>query len=159
MELMNTENEFYKNLPKKRMGAGVLFFNKDSEVLFVKPSYKDHWTLPGGVVEENESPKTACIRETKEEIGIDLKDVQFLSVEYISDKDGKGENLQFIFSGGELSEDEIKKIKLDGEEIIDYKFLKIDKALPLLNDKTRMRLPKCLEALENKTAIYLENGK
>lgn len=34
-----TENDYYKNLPKKRMGAGALLFNKNDELLIVKPTY------------------------------------------------------------------------------------------------------------------------
>ena len=78
--------KYYKNLPKKRMGAGALILNQNDEILIVKPSYKDHWSVPGGVVEENESPRVACIRETKEEIGIDLKNIKFLCVDYNSNK-------------------------------------------------------------------------
>jgi ADP-ribose pyrophosphatase YjhB (NUDIX family) len=151
--------EYYKNLPKKRMGAGALIINDKDEIIFVKASYKDYWTLPGGVVEVDESPKNACVREVKEEIGLVLDDMKFLGVDYISNKEEKGDNLQFIFFGGKLSDYQIKKIKLDGKEIIDYQFMKINDALPLLNEKLRLRLPKCLEALKNNTAIYLENGK
>jgi len=152
-------NEYYKNLPKKRMGVGALILNEKNEILIVKPSYKDHWSIAGGVVDENESPKEACIREVKEEMGINLKEVRFLCVDYTSDVDEKGESLQFIFFGGKFDEKETDKIKLDGKEISGHRFLKIDDALPLLSEKLRMRLPKCLDALKNNTAIYLENGK
>ena len=54
--------DYYKNLPKKRMAAGALIFNNQEEILFVKPGYKDHWSIPGGVIEKNESPKAACLR-------------------------------------------------------------------------------------------------
>lgn len=150
---------YYKNLPKKRMGVEALILNEKDEILIVKPSYKDHWSMAGGVVDENESPKGACIREVKEEIGISLKEVKFLCVDYKSDIGEKGESLQFIFFGGKLSENEIEKIKLDGKEIVEYRFMEITEALPLLSEKLSKRLPKCLDALENDTAIYLENGK
>ncbi|MDD4900577.1 MAG: NUDIX hydrolase [Patescibacteria group bacterium] len=151
--------EYYKNLPKKRMGAGALILNEKGEILIVKPNYKDHWTLAGGVVGENESPKEACLREIKEEIGLKFKDVKFLCVDYTRDKGDKGESLQFIFYGGVISKSAVKNIKLDGEEIVEYRFVKIGDALPMLNEKLRIRLPKCLDALKNNTAIYLENGK
>ena len=41
-------NDYYKNLPRKRMGSGALFFNSKDEALIVKPNYKDHWEIPGG---------------------------------------------------------------------------------------------------------------
>lgn len=151
--------DYYKNLPKKRMGAGALILNENNEILIVKPGYKDYWSIAGGVIDENESPKDACIREVKEEIGIDLKQAIFLCVDYNSNVEEKGDSLQFIFFGGKLSDNEIKEIKLDKKEIIECKFLPIVQALPLLSDKLKLRLPKCLEALKNNGAIYLENGK
>lgn len=152
-------SEYYKSLPKKRMGAGALILNEKDEVLIVKPSYKDHWSIVGGAVGENESPRVACIREAKEEIGIDLKEAKFLCVDYVFGIVEKGENLQFNFFGGKLSQSEIEKIKLDGKEIAEYKFVKIDDALPLLSKGGGIRLAKSLDALKKNTAIYLENGK
>ncbi|MCX6716561.1 MAG: NUDIX hydrolase [Candidatus Taylorbacteria bacterium] len=76
-------NDYYKNLPKKRMGAGAIFLNEKDEILIVKPSYKDFWSMAGGVVEKNESPKDACIREVKEEIGINLKEAKLTTVRLI----------------------------------------------------------------------------
>lgn len=141
------------------MGVGVLILNAKDEILMVKPSYKDHRSIAGGAVDENESPNAACIREMKEEIGLDLKELKFLCVDYVPNDGEKGESLQFIFFGEKLSESEIKDIKIDGKEITEYKFMKVDDALPLLSEKLRMRLPKCLDALKNNTAIYLEDGK
>src|SRR3989344_2599179 len=152
-------SEYYKNLPKKRMAAGALILNENDEVLIVKQSYKDYWSIAGGVVDENESPRDACIREAKEEIGIDLKETELLCVDYLLNGVGQGESLKFIFFGGKLNENEIKEIKVDGKEIVEYKFMKIENALPLLNERLKKRLPKALEALKNNAVIYLEDGE
>lgn len=152
-------DEYYKSLPRKIMAAGILLLNEKGQILIVKPSYKDHWSLAGGVVNENESPKSACLREVKEEIGLNLKNLKFLCVDYVSDPAAKKESLQFIFFGGKLSKDEIHKIKLDKKEITEYKFIDITKALPLLSEQLQLRLPKCWDALKTNTAIYLENFK
>jgi 8-oxo-dGTP diphosphatase len=150
-------NEFYKNLPKKRMGAGMLFFNEKEELLIVKPVYKDHWTLVGGVVDENESPLQACIREVKEEIGIELQNAKFLCVDYVATREEKDENLQFIFYGGILNKNQISNIKLADGEIGEFRFAKVEETKSLLSEKFRKRLPKLLEAIKNNTAFYLEN--
>lgn len=149
---------YYSTLPKKRMGAGVLVFNKDKELLILKPSYQTHWSIPGGVVEKNESPRNACIRETEEEVGLNLKisQVKLLCVDFISSSEEKSENLQFIFYGGILKKEQIKKLKILPEEIEEFKFLQVSEALSLFGVKLRKRIIKSIEALENKTALYLE---
>jgi len=57
--------------------VGIILVNSDGKVLlqlrckhdFLYPNY---WTLPGGKVEEDESPELAIVREVKEELGLDL---------------------------------------------------------------------------------------
>jgi ADP-ribose pyrophosphatase YjhB (NUDIX family) len=150
---------YYQTLPKKRMGVGALILNERNELLIIKPSYKDHWSTPGGTVDENESPRNACIREVKEEVGLEIKDPKFLCVDWSSPSGEKGESLQFIFFGGVLSEEQVKNIKLAPREISEHKFLPLDEALPLLSEKLRRRIPDCLDALKNNTALYLEDAQ
>ena len=42
--------DFTATLPRKRMGAGVLFTDEAGRVLLVEPTYKDYWEIPGGAV-------------------------------------------------------------------------------------------------------------
>src|SRR3989344_2258133 len=111
---MNNElgimKDYDQKLPRKRIGAGALIFNEKGEILVVKPSYKDRWSIPGGVVEKNESPRNACIRETKEEVGITLTNLRFLCVDYTQSTHEKSESLQFIFYGEKLSPKQITEI-------------------------------------------------
>ena len=51
------------DLPRKRVGAGVLFFDAEGRVLLVEPTHKDDWEIPGGWVEADESPYESAIRE------------------------------------------------------------------------------------------------
>lgn len=143
------------------MGAGVLLFNRAGELLIVKPSYKNHWSIPGGVVEVDESPKAGCIREVKEETGLDLPNLEFLCVDYCGANDVKNESLQFVFSGDVLSRKQISSIRVDGKEIIDYQFVQIKNLEKYLAKRKNLwrRLPKCLEALKKNTFVYLENGE
>jgi ADP-ribose pyrophosphatase YjhB (NUDIX family) len=151
-----SEAEYYKSLPKKRMGAGAVILDEEDRILIVKPSYKDHWSVPGGIVEENESPRAACIREVKEEIGIDAKIADFVGVAYRSDQDHRGDSLQFVFFCGKLKKEEISAIRVDGKEIVEYKFVTADDALPLLNKPLAVRLKWGLEAMKKGERIYFE---
>jgi len=151
--------EYYKNLPKKRMAAGALILNDRDEILIVKPKYKDYWSIAGGVIEKDESPRSACIREVEEELGLSLNECKMLGVDYTTDVPEKGESLQFIFYGGKLSVEEIGKIQVNANELEEYKFVSIDEALLLLSDRLKKRLPKCLAALkDSRWLVYLENG-
>lgn len=98
-------------------------------------------------------------REIKEEIGLDVLDLKFLCVEYKSAKEGKDENLQFIFQGEILSSSQIKRMKLPAKELNEYKFVKPEEALLMLNENLKNRLEKCLKYIDKNKAIYLENGK
>ncbi|MFH1188768.1 MAG: NUDIX hydrolase [bacterium] len=154
-------DDYYRQLPRKSMAAGALVFNATSELLIVKPSYMNDWSIPGGVVEENESPRNACIREIKEEVGIVLGNILLLCVDYMSSDVYKSESLQFIFYGGVLSEVEVRKITTDGEEIVDHRFVDIETAVELLGGPTKglaRRLQRCMDVVASNRGIYLENG-
>ncbi len=139
------------------MGSGALFFNKKNELLIVKPSYKDHWSIPGGVIDANESPREACVREIKEEIGLSISEPRFLSVAYYRNAGTeKGEGLQFMFYGGILDDDMVAHIILQKEELSAYKFVSIDDALQLLGKGLAVRLPFCINAINQEKPVYLE---
>ncbi len=152
--------KYYKTLPKKRMGSGVLFFDEGGQLLILNPTYKDYWTIPGGTVDENESPMQTAIRETKEEIGLDIKNMRFLCVDYTGD-DKKGEALQFMFYGGILNPEQVKNIVVPKDEIGEYKFEKIENAAKLFGQGRTLglKMPICLKAIRDNTSFYLENGK
>ncbi len=153
---MATE-EYYKTRPMKRMGAGALFIDSNGNILIVKPSYKDVWEVPGGVVELNESPRKTAEREIKEEIGLDKKLSKLLCVDYQDPYDIKTESLMFIFDGGILSQDDIASIKLDGKELVEFKLAPLDEACKLLSPVLARRIQQAVLAKTQNTAVYLEN--
>lgn len=146
--------KYIDSLPKKRMGASCLFFNSSNQLLLLKPTYRENWLIPGGVVEANESPRQTCIREVKEEIGINHQPQSLLCIDYINSPQNYGEALQFVFYGGTLTAEEIK---IDREEIAHYQFAPSDQAIALLGKHAQRRIYWSLEALKSNKTLYLEN--
>jgi len=57
--------------------AGVLFFHPPSDrILLVRRTsvgdFADHWSVPGGKIEDGESAQEAAVREVHEELGPDV---------------------------------------------------------------------------------------
>jgi 8-oxo-dGTP pyrophosphatase MutT (NUDIX family) len=157
-ERMNRK-AYQQSLPKKRISAGCLFFDSAGRLLIVKPTYKDNWEIPGGAVNANESPLSACIREVREELALSRRPLRLLSVDFTGETKQRTESLNFIFDGGELSEDDIAAIHLPEKELHEYRVLPPDEALPLLNRRLRRRVARCLEVRAAEGALYLEGQK
>ena len=70
----------------KRKGTSIIFVNDKKQILLLlrddKPGipYPNMWDIPGGHVEEGESPEQCIVREMKEEMDLNLKEFQLLSV-------------------------------------------------------------------------------
>jgi 8-oxo-dGTP diphosphatase len=76
----------------KRKGASIMFINDKNEILLLLRDniptipYPNMWDLPGGHVDDNESPEKCIIREMKEELNINLNRFDLFSVDEFSDR-------------------------------------------------------------------------
>jgi len=149
----------FEAMPKKRMAASALFLDEQGKILIVKPTYRPDWLLPGGIVEDHESPRRACLREIKEELNIDTPLDKLLCVEHLSDDTQQTESVQFVFYGGLIPASQLPSIALPVPELSEYRFSRREEALQLLSCKLARRLPYCLQALADNVTLYLEDGK
>ena len=148
---------FLEGLPKKRMAAGCLLFDEGGRVLLLKPAYKETWEIPGGIVEEGESPRSGCQREVFEEIGIEHAIGRLLVVDYNSASSVKTDSLMFIFNGGVLKPSEIEGISLNAEELSDYSFFAKYELPQELSPTLNKRILAAWGHYEEGTDVYLEN--
>mgnify|MGYP001816711912 CR=1 FL=1 len=153
---MMDRKTFQMTLPEKRISSGCLFFDEGGRLLVVNPTYKDTWEIPGGVVEKNESPRAAVVREVFEELGLTCQPKRLLCVDFSDETKRRTESLHFIFLGPDLTEDMINAIQLPKEELSEYRLLPPQKAAKLLNKKLRRRVRRSLAVLDQKTTLYLE---
>lgn len=61
-------------------GVAAVIFDANARILFMKRSRSDHWCLPGGRMDMDESAQTCCIRETWEETGYNTEIVRLVSL-------------------------------------------------------------------------------
>ncbi len=67
--------------------AGCLIV-EESKILLLHRRDEGHWEVPGGKVEEGESPTEAARREAEEEIGVEVElEKPFFSGEFMHDGD------------------------------------------------------------------------
>ena len=154
---MTPNKSFYQSLPAKRMGAGCLFLNDDGQVMLVKPTYKPTWEIPGGAVENKESPKQCCQREVSEELGLDRAIGHLLVVDYNSETDERTESLMFIFYGGTLTSSEIESIQLNHDELSEFRFFEAETLPVEMVHVLRNRVLVAWQQIKRDNGVYLEN--
>ncbi|MFJ6216706.1 NUDIX domain-containing protein [Streptomyces sp. NPDC092296] len=147
-----------RSLPRKRMAAGVLLFDTAGRFLLVDPVYKDGWEMPGGTVEQDESPRDAACREVKEELGLVRTPGRLLCVDWVAARSGRSEGLVTVFDGGVLPEASVAEIRLQPEELRAHAFMDLTAAHRCLPPLLARRVAASLRARDLGGTSYLENG-
>ena len=150
--------DYTATLPRKRMGAGVVFTNQDGHVLLVEPTYKPSWEIPGGAVEADESPRATAVREVAEELGLDVTPGQLLVVDWVPARDGRTEGLMLLFDGGNLSPEQTSAIRLPSDELHSWAWSGPTQAEERLSGLLARRVAAALTARTTSMTAYLENG-
>jgi 8-oxo-dGTP pyrophosphatase MutT (NUDIX family) len=152
-------DEYVRSLNRKRMSAGVLFRDESDRVLFVEPSYKSHWDIPGGACEEGEPPWRTAVRETAEEVGIDRPLGNLLVIDYIPDDLRMPEGMAYVFDGGQVTAAEIKALTITDPEILSVALLPLDTAAPRLKPILARRIAVALDAARAGELLICEDGR
>jgi 8-oxo-dGTP diphosphatase len=157
------EGELGFVLPRIPASAGALIFDHAGRLLLVNPTYKAHWSIPGGIMEaDGETPWEACRREVREEVGLEITTGRLVAVDFLRpraetpEKPARPGGMRFLFDCGALGEDELGSITLQEEELSEHRFVQPSKALELLSGPLRRRFAAALGAPEQ--CVYLEDG-
>lgn len=152
-----TDAEYAALLPRKQVGTAVLFFDSEGKLLIVKPNYKDGWLVPGGAADENESPLNCAIREAREEIGLNISELNLVGIYFGHSHGVFSDSLKFIYYGGILIKEQIDDISLQSDELDRWEFVTIKEAMPLLSPSLRNCLTGCLDAIKDRKVAYFES--
>jgi 8-oxo-dGTP pyrophosphatase MutT (NUDIX family) len=110
-----------------RRAAFVLILNRTKDVLLVRSltntRFTQHWSLPGGIVEPDESSETAAIREAFEEVGVVCTIERELSQTKPADTNVHATTFLAHYESG--------KIVMQAHEIDEAMWVSIDQALRL----------------------------
>ncbi len=139
------------------VAAGAVFVDSAGRVLLVRPTYKDGWEIPGGYVEEGESPRDACAREILEELAIVVEPGRLLVVDW-APHPAEGDKILYVFDGGELRPQDQELIKLAPDELADCAFHTPDQLPTLLPPRLSRRVALAVDARAAGNTIYAEHG-
>lgn len=156
----NEQIDFYNSRPAKRVGGGVLIFNKEGALLLIKPSYRNTWSWPGGGSDSGESPYATAVRECKEEIGILPESLQLAFVNYVPPRpDGTLDVIHFVFIMDPVDSNFITKLKLPKNEIDAAEFIPITELEHYMKDYRVRAVKTYLQHKSPNAMLYLEDGR
>ena len=144
-------------LPRIPASSGAMIFDRSGRLLIANPTYKDHWTIPGGIMEaDGETPWEACRREVLEEVGLVVETGRLVAVDFLHPKRSEPGGMRFLFDCGTLSDTELAAITLQERELSEHRLVDPARALELLSGPLRRRVGAALAASE---CVYLEDGR
>ena len=144
------------DIPRVPASASALIFDHFGRLLVLKPTYKGGWTLPGGQMEANgETPWEACRREVQEETGLVLDSGRLVCVDFLRPRPGKPGGLRFLFDCGRFRDETFGSVRLQEDELSEYRLEEMDRAIELLSGPLRRRVRRAVGAVG---IAYLEDG-
>jgi 8-oxo-dGTP diphosphatase len=150
------EATWYASLPTMYGTAAALITSAEGEVLLVKPNYRELWSLPGGILEDGESPEEGCSREVLEELGLVLPAGPLLALHWLAPEGLRPKPLlAFVFDGGIL--DDFSQIVLQEAELDAFRLVPPPELREYLPAHIAARVADALSARETGVPVYLSH--
>lgn len=143
--------------PRAFAGTAVLATDPDGRVLIVKPTYRDGWQFPGGIIDRDEDPATCAQRELWGETGLDVPELTLLAVTWsLPGPRLPHPAVNFLFDAGTFPEHTV--IRLQAEELEAHWWLPPEDAAQLLLPTATTRMNAGLRARTTGRVELLRSG-
>ncbi|MEU6246079.1 NUDIX hydrolase [Glycomyces sp. NPDC047010] len=154
MDQTDTAQDGLDRRSRPLAAAGALIRDDVGNILMIEPTYKESLELPGGYIETGEHPAEACLREVREELGIDIELGGLLVVDW-APAPSEGDKILFVFDGGVLTAAQEVAIVIGADEVKSFSYY----PLHTIEARTPARLSRRIaRAVEATSTRYLENG-
>ena len=141
MDYISSLRDKVGHAPVMLVGALVLIFNKDKQVLLQLRSDNESWGLPGGTMELGESFEEAAIREVYEETNLEIQNLKFIT-------NFSGKDYHMVYPNGDEaytvtalfeSEEYKGELSADIKETQNLKFFDLDKLPQNISSPVKMK--------------------
>ncbi|MCD8873134.1 NUDIX hydrolase [Mammaliicoccus sciuri] len=141
MEYISSLRDKVGHAPVILVGALVLIFNKDKQVLLQLRSDNESWGLPGGTMELGESFEEAATREVYEETNLEIQNLKFIT-------NFSGKDYHMVYPNGDEaytvtalfeSEEYEGELSADIKETQNLKFFDLDKLPQNISPPVKMK--------------------
>lgn len=152
-----SDEDFFASLPATRGSAGALIRSTEGDVLLVRRVYMPDrpWGVPGGIIEAEESPLTACLREIAEELGVPASPRALLVTDWVPSAPPRTPALHWLFRVEVPSEEFV----LPEEELSGWAWVPPEKLEEYLVGGTARRMVAGVDVDDRSGGpVYLENG-
>jgi 8-oxo-dGTP diphosphatase len=116
------------HIEKAMVAADIIIEYEDGSIVLIKRAnepYKDHWALPGGIMDPDETIEETAVREAKEETGLEVELMKLVGVYSKPGRDERGRSVSVCYAakvtGGQLKADTDAKEILRTKDILKMK--------------------------------------
>lgn len=129
---------FFRTLPRKVIASAAICVDDRDRLLIVHDEYRGVWTIPGGVVDPDESPADAARRETWEEAGVRVEIGALLGMRHYTRPD------RLVLLHAATVVGDATPAPVHTHEVGEARWAPLAQALELLNPRTREQVRSCL---------------
>ncbi|MGW5398569.1 NUDIX domain-containing protein [Streptomyces sp. NPDC003952] len=149
---------YYAAQPSPLVAATGIVLDPRGRVLVLTTSYKAEPELPGGGVEDTETPEEGLARELKEELDLSVPVGRLLAVDSRPPGPLGRSLVVHVHLVGPLTSEEASSLSFPDGEITEARWLTPEEAYAALETRRESRLRAALAALHSGSIAHLVNG-